>query len=282
MIKVTTVGIAGLGLIGGSFAKAYKENSDVKVLGFDLNKSICHLAAVEGAIDDILTEDNIGECDIIIPALYHDAVITYVKEMAPHIRKGAIVLDTAGLKREICSECFKLAKEYGFIFVGGHPMAGKRYSGFKYSSGKLFRDSSMIVVPEDPEDQTLLSNVRVALAPCDFGRITVCSAEKHDEMIAFTSELAHIVSNAYIKSPTAMEHRGYSAGSYRDLTRVAWLNEDMWTEIFMKNRDNLIKELDYITGYLKEYRDALDKEDSDTLWKLLHDGKMAKENVDGR
>ncbi len=282
MIKVTTVGIAGLGLIGGSFAKAYKENSDVKVYGFDLNNSICHLAQVEGAIDEVLTTENIGECDIIIPALYPEAVIQYVKEMAPYIRKDSIVLDTAGLKREICTECTKLAHKYGFTFVGGHPMAGKRYSGFKYSSGKLFKDSSMIVVPEDPDDQLLLSNIRVALAPCDFGRITVCSPEKHDEMIAFTSELAHIVSNAYIKSPTAMEHKGYSAGSYKDLTRVAWLNEDMWTEIFMKNRDNLIKELNYITTYLNEYKDALEKNDRDTMWKLLHDGKIAKENVDGR
>jgi Prephenate dehydrogenase len=282
MIKVTTVGIAGLGLIGGSFAKAYKENSDVRVLGFDLNNSISHLAAVEGAIDGILNKENIGECDIIIPALYPNAVIKYVKEMAPYIRKDAIVIDTAGLKREICKECFEVAHQNGFTFVGGHPMAGKKYSGFKYSTGKLFKDASMIVVPENPDDQALLSNVRVALAPCDFGRITVCSPEKHDEMIAFTSQLAHIVSNAYVKSPTAMEHRGYSAGSYKDLTRVAWLNEDMWTEIFMKNRDNLIKEIDYITGFLTEYRDALDKEDSDTLWKLLHDGKMAKENVDTR
>lgn len=282
MITVKTVGIAGLGLIGGSFAKAYKENSDVKVLGVDLNNSITHLATVEGAIDGVLTKDNIGECDLIIPALYPDTVIEWMKEMAPHIKKEAVVLDTAGLKREICEVCFPLAHEYGFTFVGGHPMAGKKYSGFKYSSGKLFRDASMIVVPEDPDDQLLLSNIRAALAPCDFGRITVCSPEKHDEMIAFTSELAHIVSNAYIKSPSAMEHRGYSAGSYRDLTRVAWLNEDMWTGIFMKNRDNLIKELDYIIKFLGEYKDALVKEDSDLLWKLLHDGKMAKENVDGK
>ena len=282
MIKVTTVGIAGLGLIGGSFAKAYKDNSDVKVYGFDLNNSICHLAKVEGAIDEVLTAENIGECDIIIPALYPEAVIKYVEEMAPHIRKDSIVIDTAGLKREICAECTKLAHKYGFTFVGGHPMAGKKYSGFKYSSGKLFKDSSMIVVPEDPEDQLLLSNIRAALAPCDFGRITVCSPDKHDEMIAFTSQLAHIVSNAYVKSPTAMEHKGYSAGSYKDLTRVAWLNEDMWTEIFMKNRDNLIKELNYITTYLDEYKDALVKNDRDTMWKLLHDGKIAKENVDGR
>ena len=282
MIAIKTVGVAGLGLIGGSFAKAYKENSDVKVLGFDTNDSVTHLAQVEGAIDGVLDKDSIKECDLVIPALYPDTVITYMKEMAPYIKKDAIVVDTAGLKREICEVCFKLAKDYGFTFVGGHPMAGKKYSGFKYSTGRLFRDSSMIVVPEDPEDQLLLSNLRAAFAPCDFGRITVCSPDKHDEMIAFTSELAHIVSNAYIKSPTALEHRGYSAGSYRDLTRVAWLNEDMWTGIFMKNRDNLIKELDYIINFLGEYREALDKEDSDRLWKLLHDGKVAKETVDGK
>ena len=211
-----------------------------------------------------------------------DEFIEAIHTRAKATKKDAIVLDTAGLKREICEKCFPMAHKYGFTFVGGHPMAGKKYSGFKYSSGKLFRDASMIVVPEQEDDQLLLSNIRAALAPCDFGRITVCTPEKHDEMIAFTSELAHIVSNAYIKSPSAMEHRGYSAGSYRDLTRVAWLNEDMWTGIFMKNRDNLIKELDYIIKFLGEYREALDKEDSDRLWRLLHDGKMAKENVDGK
>ena len=278
---VKTVGVIGLGLIGGSFAKAFKEHSNARVLGLDIDESICSFAKLDGTLDDILTDDNIGECDLIIPALYNQAIINFIKEKAPLIKKGALVIDTGGLKRRICQECYPIAEEYGFTFVGGHPMAGKKFSGYKYSTGKLFRDSSMIIVPKDPTDLNLFDHIKNVLEPCGFGSITICSPEKHDQMIAFTSEMAHIVSNAYIKSPTAREHKGYSAGSYKDMTRVAWLNEDMWTEIFMENKDNLLFELDTIIKYLKEYRDALKHKDSETLHRILRDGKLAKEEVDG-
>ena len=280
--KIKTVGIAGLGLIGGSFAKAFKENGNLTVYGTDLNDAVVETAINEGTLDKKLDKDNIGECDLIIPALYPVAINQFLKEMAPYINENSIVIDTGGLKRVVCDECFKIAKEYNFTFVGGHPMAGKKYSGYKYSTEKLFKDASMIIVPEDLEDKELIECITSILKPCDFGMITVCSAEKHDEMIAFTSEMAHIVSNAYIKSPTALAHKGFSAGSYKDMTRVAWLNETMWTEIFMLNKDNLIKEIDYITKYLLEYKQALIDNDPDTMWQLLHDGKIAKETVDGK
>ena len=279
--RVKTVGIVGLGLIGGSFAKAFKTHSDAKVLGYDLDESITSFAKLDGTLDDILTDENIGECDLIIPALYNQAIINFVTEKAPLIKKGALVLDTGGLKRRICKECFPIAKQYGFTFVGGHPMAGKKFSGYKYSTGKLFRDSSMILVPEDIRDLNLCNHIKDVLAPCRFGSVTICSAEKHDQMIAFTSEMAHIVSNAYIKSPTAREHAGFSAGSYKDMTRVAWLNEEMWTEIFMENKDNLLFELDTILKYLEEYKTALEEDDAITLKNILRDGKLAKEEVDG-
>ena len=278
---VRTIGIICLGLIGGSFAKAFKEHSDAKILGFDIDETICSFAKLDGTLDDVLTDENIGGCDLIIPSLYNQAIIDFLKAKAPLFKKGAIVIDTGGLKRRICAEGFTLAKEYGFTFIGGHPMAGKKFSGYKYSTGKLFRDSSMILCPEDSRDLNLFNHVKDILSPCGFGSITVCTPEKHDQMIAFTSEMAHIVSNAYIKSPTAREHSGYSAGSYKDMTRVAWLNEDMWTEIFLENRDNLIFELDTIIKYLTEYEDALRKEDALTLHNLLRDGKIAKEEVDG-
>ena len=270
---IKTVGIAGLGLIGGSFAKAFKINGGLTVYGTDLNDDVVNAAINEGTLDKKLDKDNIGECDLIIPALYPLAINQFVKEMAPYINKDSIVIDTGGLKRVVCSECFKISKDFGFTFVGGHPMAGKKYSGYKYSTEKLFKDASMIIVPEDLEDKELIDSVTSILKPCDFGMITVCSAERHDEMIAFTSEMAHIVSNA---------HKGFSAGSYKDMTRVAWLNETMWTEIFLLNKDNLIKEIDYITNYLTEYKQALIDNDADTMWQLLHDGKMAKETVDGK
>lgn len=290
---IKTVGIIGLGLIGGSFAKAYKENSNAKVLGFNRSTATTHFAMMDGTLDGELILKNeseaaenekgnlLSDCDLVIISLYNQAIIDFVKNNAQNFKKGSLVIDAGGLKRRICRECFPVAKENGFIFAGGHPMAGKKFSGYKYSTGKLYRDASMIIVPDESYDMFLIERIKDALAPCNFGRITVTSADKHDQMIAFTSEMAHIVSNAYIKSPTAKEHLGFSAGSYKDMTRVAWLNEDMWTEIFMENKDNLIYELDTIINYLGEYKKALETDDSKFLHDILHDGKVAKEEVDG-
>ena len=279
---IQTVGIVGLGLIGASFAKAFRENSNYKILGYDIDSSINHFAVLDGTLDAILTEDRISECDFLLLAMYPKAIISYLKEHAGKIKKTALVMDCGGTKQDICRECQAVAHEYGFTFVGGHPMAGKKYSGYKYSSGKLFKNASMVIVPEHTDDISFLDHIKQVLAPCEFGRITVCSAEKHDEMIAFTSQMAHLVSNAYIKSPTAKEHKGFSAGSYKDMTRVAWLNETMWTELFLENKDNLVKELDYIIGFLSEYRNALANENAEELWRLLHEGKICKEEVDGK
>ena len=279
---VNTIGIVGLGLIGGSYAKAYRENTSCRILGTDRDPSVVETAISEGTLNGELTEETIPDCDLILVALYPEAIIDYVKAVAHLIREGAYVIDTGGLKRNVCHALFPIAAEHNFNFIGGHPMAGKRTSGYKHSAGTLFKNASMILVPDDVTDFDTLATAKAIFAPCGFGRITICSAEKHDQMIAFTSELAHIVSNAYMKSPTALHHRGFSAGSYKDLTRVAWLNETMWTEIFMDNRDNLINELDSIIASLGEYRDALKDEDRKKMWQLLHDGKMAKEAVDGK
>ena len=278
---IKTIGVVGLGLIGGSFAKAFRRNTKARILGYDRNENVCKVATLDGTLDGILSKDNISECDLIIPALYNQAIIDFVKDNAPLIKKGAMVLDTGGLKRRVCKECFEIAREYGFHFVGGHPMAGKKFSGYNYSTSTLFVDAFMIIITDDLEDKELQNYVKDILSPCRFQNITVCSAEVHDKMIAFTSEMPHIISNAFIKSPTAREHLGFSAGSYKDMTRVAWLNEDMWTEIFLENRDNLIFELDELMGFLAEYKKALEEGDGKFLWEILHKGKIAKEEVDG-
>ncbi|MBR1506913.1 MAG: prephenate dehydrogenase/arogenate dehydrogenase family protein [Eubacterium sp.] len=279
---IKTVGVVGLGIIGASYAKAFRENSDATILGYNRTLSVAHFAKLEGTIDDVLTAENIGSCDLIIVALYPDAIIDFVKEHAKHIKKGALVVDAGGLKRKICRELFPVAKENGFTFVGGHPMAGKRYSGYKYATGSLFKKASLIICPEKELKASSMNRIKEAFAPCEFGRLTVCTPEEHDEVIAFTSEMPHIISNAFIKSPTAKGHKGFSAGSYNDMTRVAWLNETMWTEIFLENRDNIIKEIDYLSDFLEEYRKALVDNDADSMWNLLHDGKLAKEEIDGK
>ena len=193
----------------------------------------------------------------------------------------AVVIDCCGTKSEICRVGFRLAEEYGFTFVGGHPMAGTQYSGLKHSRATLFKGASMVIVPPVYDDIDFLQRVKDLLAPAQFGRITVTTAEEHDEMIAFTSQMPHLVSNAFIKSPTARRHKGFSAGSYKDLTRVAWLNEQMWTELFLANRDNLIREVDGLIGELGKYREAMATGDAPALRALLAEGRRIKEEVDG-
>lgn len=276
-----TVGIVGLGLIGGSFAKAYHE-AGVTVLASNRTEETLKFAMLSGAVDGELTEENIGCCDLVIIAVFPEAAEAFLKRMAPHIGKKPIVIDACGTKRKICSMCFPIAEEHGFTYLGGHPMAGTHKSGFKYARANLYHNAPMVIVPPSFDDIELLDRVKTLLAPLGFGSISVTTAEKHDELIAFTSQMPHIISNAYIKSPTAEKHKGFSAGSYKDLTRVAWLNPKLWAELFLENRDCVLSELDFFINALEQYRDAVKNNDFDTLERLLDDGRRRKEEVDGR
>ncbi len=160
-------------------------------------------------------------------------------------------------------------------------MAGTQYSGFLKSKANMFRNASMILVPPVYDDIMLLDRAKRLLDPLGFSRYVVTTAQKHDEMIAFTSQMAHVISNAFIKSPTAREHKGYSAGSYKDMTRVASLNEEMWTELFLSNSEALEKEIGILIDSLCEYRDAVRDHDADRLRELLREGRIAKEEIDG-
>ncbi len=279
-MSTLTVGVCGLGLIGGSMAKAYKEAGHT-VLGFDINEATLGYVQLAGICDGVLDESSIPSCDLLFVALYPEASIAYLKEVAPLISKHTVVIDLCGTKAKICECGFALAIEYGFTFVGGHPMAGTQYSGIKYSKATLFKNAPMVLVPPVYDDIAFLDGIKQLLAPAGFGKISVTTAEAHDRMIAFTSQLAHVVSNAYIKSPTAKSHKGFSAGSYKDMTRVAWLNENMWTELFLENKEPLLFELDSIINSLTEYKSAIEADDADALRSLLRDGRVAKEQVDG-
>ena len=198
----------------------------------------------------------------------------------PHIAPQALVVDFCGTKRAVCEQGFALAAQYGFTFVGGHPMAGLQYSGYKHSRATLFGGASFIMVPPVHDDINLLDRVEQALAPLDFKKFVVTTADFHDRMIAYTSQMCHVVSNAFIKSPSAQYHKGYSAGSFRDFTRVSRLNEKMWTELFLENRENLLAELDLLIDSLNQYRDAMAAGDADTLCRLLREGRIAKEETE--
>ena len=273
------VGVVGLGLNGGSMARAYSTAGHA-VLAHDISSKALEEALAQNAICGKLSTENVGECDVIFLAVYPTAAMGWLRVSAPHIGKQCVVIDLCGTKRGICQTCFGMAREYGFSFVGGHPMAGTQYSGFENSKDGLFRGAPMVIVPEDTENEKLLTRVRELLLPVGFGSITVSSAEKHDRIIAFTSQLAHVVSNAYVKSPNAQVHKGFSAGSYKDLTRVAWLNEQMWTELFMENSDYLTEEINGIINALTAYRDAMAAGDAGRLRELLREGRLAKERVD--
>ena len=274
------VGILGLGLIGGSMARAYAKAGH-QVFACEQDEPILSFAQLSGAVREPLTEETLGQCDLILLAIYPEGSASYLEKYAHLISPHALVMDLCGIKEEICRRCFPLAEKYGFTFVGGHPMAGSHYSGFKYSRSNLFQGAPMVLVPPRFDDMALLDRVKQMLSPCNFGAFSICTAQEHDKLIAFTSQMPHILSNAFIKSPTALEHKGFSAGSYKDLTRVAWLNPQMWAELCMENRENVLFELDTYLEGLQRYRTALAEQDIKTFTALLEEGRRRKEEVDG-
>ena len=274
------VGILGLGLIGGSLARAYAKAGHT-VFCCDKDESILDFALLSGVVHGRLTEQTITECDLILLAIFAQGSAAWLEKNAQYIPKDSLVIDCCGIKEEICNRCFPLAEKYGFTFIGGHPMAGSHNSGFKYSRSNLFQGAPMVLVPPKFDDPELLQRAEEALSPCGFRSFSITTARAHDEMIAFTSQMPHIISNAFIKSPTATAHKGFSAGSYKDLTRVAWLNPNMWAELFLSNKENVLKELRYYIESLQAYEKAIDNNNEQALIALLDEGRKRKEEVDG-
>lgn len=282
-------GIVGLGLIGGSFARGYAR-AGVKVLAWDPDGDVMG-AAEMGTIEGVLTGENLGTCDIIVLACYPEACIEWLEKHADALADatdtegvwGPIVIDTVGVKGVVCERAFALAREHGFYFVGAHPMAGTQYSGFAHSRAGLFEGAPLVLVPPAVDDALkleLLGQVREMVRPLGFAKFSVTTAEEHDRVIAFTSQLAHVVSNAYVKSPTAQVHHGFSAGSYRDLTRVAHLNPKMWSELMIDDADALAFEVDHLIEALGAYSTALKNRDRRYLENLLAEGDRIKRALD--
>lgn len=273
------IGVVGLGLIGGSLAKTAKLHLDATVFGCDLSEQTMMQASLLGAIDGELTEDSLRQCDVVLVALYPQAIVTWVKEYASFFKDDALVIDCGGVKEVICRELEPLAEGKAWHFIGGHPMAGREFSGFKYAKDDLFDKASMILTPKGDEDLPVLQRARDFFMDMGFRRVQFTTAKTHDEMIAYTSQLAHIVSSAYVKCPLAQKHKGFSAGSFADMTRVARLAEDMWTELFFDNRDALLPEVDGLVQRLTQYRDALRDNDHETMRALLREGREVKEQL---
>ena len=275
------VGIVGLGLIGGSMAKSTKARTGHTVWGADLDKETMTMARMCGAIDAPLTDENLPQCDLILVAIRPAAAVEWVRTHASLIAPSAILVDLCGVKRTVVSAITPIARERGFAYIGGHPMAGRERGGFTASSEDLYVGASMILTPDQRTDMQLLETLKAFFLDLGFAGLTFSDPEEHDRIIAFTSQLAHIVSSAYVKSPEAQRRRGFSAGSFQDMTRVARLDEDMWTELFLDDADYLTTELDELIVHLREYADAIRAHDAQALRALLRDGRVKKASAGG-
>ena len=275
------IGIVGLGLIGGSMAKSIKSRTAHTVYGTDLNSETMTMARMCGAMDAPLTEENLPQCDVLLVAIRPAAAVEWVERNAERISKSAMVVDLCGVKRQVVEGIAPIAQRRGFAYIGGHPMAGKERGGFTAATDDLFVGASMILTPDQRTDMQLLETLKTLFLDIGFAGLTFSDPEEHDRIIAFTSQLAHIVSSAYVKSPEAQRRRGFSAGSFRDMTRVARLDEDMWTELFLDDADYLTGELKVLIGHLTEYLDVLEARDAQKLHDLLKDGREKKATAGG-
>lgn len=271
------IAVVGLGLIGGSMCKSLKKHSFHRILGIDTNKETIRKALEQNVIDDEITSERLGEANLTVISLYPEEICRFVKDNADKFKKGSIVIDTCGVKKAVVEACTPVLEKKGVIFVGVHPMAGREFSGFDYSTDNLFDGASFIITPTENTPQIAVDLLSTLAGSIGFGKAVVATPEKHDQVIAYTSQLAHVVSNAYVKSPSVLDFNGFSAGSFMDLTRVAKLNEDMWTSLFMCNKEALLNELNHILTSISEYRDAIENGDYDALRGLLRDGRILKE-----
>ena len=272
--------VAGLGLIGGSMAKAIKKNTDCRVLGWNRTRAVCERALQEGAIDAIAEEEDFGNCDMLIVGMPPSASERFLLEKIPQLRPGTLAVDLVGVKARIVETVGPVAREHGVRFTGGHPMQGLAHAGYDRSYADLYRGASMILVPSAATQPGDIEELGSFFRSAGFGLITVADAEIQDQMIAHTSQLAHIVSNSYVRSPVSSNYVGFCGGSYKDMTRIACLDETIWKELFIWNKDALLPEINDLISNITRLRDAIEAEDYDRLEALLREGRLAKERID--
>lgn len=267
------IGIAGIGLIGGSIAKTLSEKTDHEIIGFDTDP-----VTMEAAVQDgILREGDLSSCDLLYICLHPRAAVKFVHTGS--FRSGMIVTDVSGIKGWMHQEIGTLLTRLGVRYVGSHPMAGREVGGYQSSSADLFDGASYIITEDQATDQEAVAVVRTLAQEMGFGLIVTADPAEHDRIIAYTSQMAHIVSNAYVKNEAALEERGFSAGSFQDLTRVAQLDPDMWTELFIANKEELVSNIDEFMGHLTRMRDALAAGDEQELHTLLKDGSERRKAI---
>lgn len=272
------IAVIGLGIIGGSYCKAIKKFTDHYVIGINRTKTIAEKALSEGAIDEIGNAESLKNADLIILCMYPQACIDYIKENGKFIKNGAIVTDSSGIKRAICPQLLELSNEHNFVFVGSHPMAGKEKNGFDAGDAELYKGASFIITPcgADEKYVDVLAEFATSIG---FGTVKITTPEEHDRMIAFTSQLPHVLACSYVLSPCCPNHKGFSAGSYRDVSRVANINSVLWSELFLENREPLIEELDILIENITQIIDSIKANDKETLMELLEQGHKVKQQL---
>lgn len=274
------VGIIGLGLIGGSLGRALVKNTEHRIFATDTSEDAMVKGGLLSAYHERLTKENAGVLDVLIVALTPKKALSVMEEYAPLLKPQAIVSDTCGTKRYIANGMQKLAVKYPELeFIAVHPMAGREYSGIRHSSAGLFEKASFIMVPVSAgiKSRATLKELFVSVGA---EKTVVTTPEEHDRIIAYTSQLAHVISNGYMRSPTATSFLGFSAGSFRDMTRVARISPEMWTELFIENKDYLVPEIDVLLANIKALRDAIACSDENKVMEILADGNARKEKAE--
>ena len=274
------IGIIGLGLIGGSMAMSIRKHTEHTVFGYDIDPQVMLRAKAVEAIHDDLTGDMLPGMDIVLVALFPQLCADWIIAHADAFGPRALVIDCAGIKRCVCGQVEPVAARYSWTYIGGHPMAGREFSGFASARANLFENASMILCPAPEVGIEQREAAKAFFLEAGFKMVRFCTPEAHDQMIAYTSQLAHVVSGAYIKNPLAPSHKGFSAGSFLDMTRVARMNEVMWTELFLENNDLLLPAVDDLIMRLNQYRDALASADPQKLMPVLREGRECKEALD--
>ncbi|WP_303820470.1 prephenate dehydrogenase [Ruminococcus flavefaciens] len=268
--------VVGLGLIGGSLCKALKKYTYHTVAGCDINRDIENAALRDVALDEVF-DGNYEGYDLIVISLFPEGTERFFAENASKIGKNTLITDVCGIKGDFSQRMKNIAERNGLRYVGIHPMAGKEFGGYYNSTADLFVKANFIIAPFVDSQQSDIDLLNGLAKEVGAGKIVITSPENHDKMIAYTSQLAHIVSSAYVKSPELGLECGFSGGSFQDMTRIATMNEKMWTDLFMQNREHLQYELDTLIDNLKKYSEALKNGDADGMRALIAEGRELKE-----
>lgn len=270
--------ICGLGLIGASLAKTLKKNTTHTVLGWNRTPSVTEKALRDGVIDRTGDIDELmSDADITFVNFYPDAIVPFILEHKNSFKKDSIVTDSCGIKTKICKELEH--EKLNFYYVGAHPMAGREVGGYDNSQDTLFDKASFIVTPYENTPRNKVDALVGLAQDMKFARTVVTTPEHHDEMIAFTSQIAHVLACSYVLSPLAPMHPGYSAGSYRDVSRVARINAEMWSDLFIDNKDALVKEVDDLVSNLMKFKYNIINEDRQALCDLMNKANSIKEEI---